>query len=175
MPPEPVFSEVQKLKEEMSVRYLTRQARYSPPHITLHMPFEFREDREEELRATLCRAVSGQGTFALTLDGFGAFPPRVIFIRPLTSSALDTLYALLGKTMRTKLKILTQDAYSRPFHPHLTIAFRDLRGEFFNSAWEEFKKREYLATFSCEHVWILKKQGQYWVQHLQIPFKEDHE
>ena len=37
----------------------------------------------------------------------------------------------------------------RGFHPHITIAFRDLKKQVFHKAWEEFKDKKYNIDFNC--------------------------
>lgn len=153
----------------MSRRFFSKQARYSPPHITLHMPFEWREDKEEELKSVFKRALQKTSPFQIPLSGFGSFPPRVIFVKPENNEALNLLHQVVGEAARLKLNLLSQDAYSRPFHPHITIAFRDLKREYFNLAWSEFKSKTYTKSFTCSGINILKKQGQYWIDHIQLP------
>ncbi|MCC7302009.1 MAG: 2'-5' RNA ligase family protein [Bacteroidia bacterium] len=170
IPPEPVLSRVQALKEEMSLRFHSRQARYSPSHITLHMPFEWRVDREQELRDMLDGVAKNLHPFKIELQGFGAFAPRVIFVKPLPSEELRRVYAAVGEAARRRLGIVSQDAYAKPFHPHMTIAFRDLRKDQFNHAWEEFRLRPFSESFNCNGVSLLRKAGKYWVEHYRSEF-----
>lgn len=154
----------------MSDTYQSRQARYSPPHITLHMPFEFRPDKESELESSLQRGLSKFHPFDIPLHGFGSFPPRVIFVKPGKVPELMDLHARVGHIMRTSLNVLSQDPYARTFHPHMTIAFRDLRKELFLQAWDDMSGRNFNTAFKCHSIWILKKAGSYWLQHTEIPF-----
>ncbi len=50
----------------------------------------------------------------------------------------------------------------RPFHPHLTIATRDLRKKAFYEAWEHFKKKEYAAEWITEGISLLRHNKKNW-------------
>lgn len=71
-----VLRKVRKLKEEVAERYESKAALKSPPHITLHMPFKFREDREDRIEEVLRKVAISFGSFTVFLPGFGAFPPE---------------------------------------------------------------------------------------------------
>ena len=43
IPPSPVYEEAQALKEYFREKYNSKAALNSPPHITLHMPFFWKE------------------------------------------------------------------------------------------------------------------------------------
>jgi 2'-5' RNA ligase len=47
IPPEPFFSEVLGLKNEVKDRFNSKAALNSPPHVTLHMPFRFKERNDQ--------------------------------------------------------------------------------------------------------------------------------
>ena len=49
IPPSPVFEEALALKEYFKERYHSKAALNSPPHITLHMPFMWNEEKENKL------------------------------------------------------------------------------------------------------------------------------
>ena len=46
VPPEPIFTEVEELKNYFSQHFESSAALKSPPHITLHMPFRLKDDKE---------------------------------------------------------------------------------------------------------------------------------
>jgi 2'-5' RNA ligase len=53
VPPEPIKTELQQLKQNFYNLYNTKGALRSPAHITLHMPFEFKEKEEEKINSFL--------------------------------------------------------------------------------------------------------------------------
>jgi 2'-5' RNA ligase len=51
----------------------------------------------------------------------------------------------------------------RGFHPHITIAFRDLKKPTFYKAWEEYKSKTFSADFICNSFSLLKHQKDEWM------------
>lgn len=162
IPPSPVFEEAQKLKEYFRDAYNSKAALNSPPHITLHMPFMWNEQKEDRLIAKL-KVFSGQfDPIKVCLDNFGSFPPRVIFIGVTDSDALDDFQKNLHRFFKRELNIFNANYQDRPFHPHLTLAFRDLRKTQYASAWKEFSAKEYKAEFMADKIALLKHNGKHW-------------
>ncbi|MBK5277935.1 MAG: 2'-5' RNA ligase family protein, partial [Bacteroidia bacterium] len=60
------------------------------------------------------------------------------------------------------LNIFNAQYKDMPFHPHLTLAFRDLKKPMFEKAWEEFKSKEYSESFAAKHFTLLKHNGKVW-------------
>ena len=72
---------------------------------------------------------SGKNTIASQcfLHGFGSFPPRVIFVHVDASPELMALQKSVRRHCRTHLGLLHSDYQDLPFHPHITVGFRDLK------------------------------------------------
>ena len=90
------------------------------------------------------------------------FPPRVIFINVAESDFLDQLQGKLYRFFKRELDIFNANYQDRPFHPHLTLAFRDLKKSQFHVAWQEFSKKEYKAEFMADKISLLKHNGKSW-------------
>lgn len=170
LPPEQIREEVTQIKQEFAARYDSCHALKSPPHITLHMPFKWREQRLPRLREVLQGVASQQVPFELCLQDFDCFAPRVIFVDVLPQSALVTLQQQLTRAMRHGLHLLNADYKDRPFHPHMTVAFRDLKKPAFALAWQEFESRSYTACFEVNALVLLRHDGQRWQEHEAYPF-----
>ncbi|MEQ9216586.1 MAG: 2'-5' RNA ligase family protein [Cyclobacteriaceae bacterium] len=160
VPPEPFFSEVQKIKHELSSNYRTKASLKSPPHITLHMPFSYPESAEDRIFSALHRVHFGK--FPIVQNGFGAFAPRVIYIRVESSSQLSTLHESVMKSIRSELKIAKDSYRNEGFKPHMTVAFRDLRPAMFKQAWEAMKDAHVSCTWEACSFFLLKHNGKEW-------------
>jgi 2'-5' RNA ligase len=68
--------------------------------------------------------------------------------------------------MAEKLSIHNANYREKPFHPHITIAFRDLKKAIFNEAWDYYSNRLFQEEFTAESVTLLKHNGQFWTQHI---------
>jgi 2'-5' RNA ligase len=77
------------------------------------------------------------------------------------STALNQLQKDVAIAVREHLK-LVNDRGERPFRPHMTIAFRDLKKPKFYEAREEFRKRKFVRTFPVEDIVLLKHNGRSW-------------
>jgi 2'-5' RNA ligase len=162
LPPEPVASEVLKLKEYFRDKYNTKGALNSPAHITMHMPFEWRADRESKLVDAFREFTSKEGPLNIELRNFGSFPPRVIFVDVTKNPLLYESQKRLLAFCKTQLNLFNALYRDEPFHPHVTVAFRDLKKDRFTEAWEEFKDKSYHAAFECRQLSLLKHDGKYW-------------
>ena len=170
IPGEPVLTETRSLKYYFAEKYNTKAALRSPPHITLYMPFKWREDKEQQLQQSLASFARGRDPFVVELKGYGAFPPRVIFIDVERSEALQTLKTDLDQWMARDLKVLNEGKKERPFNPHLTVAFRDLKKPIFKTAWEEFQRKPFDAAFDANNLTLLRHNGQSWDVFRTFPF-----
>ncbi|MEX2335942.1 MAG: RNA 2',3'-cyclic phosphodiesterase [Fulvivirga sp.] len=168
IPPEPVHGDVLHWKHEFAEHYDSKAALRSPPHITLHMPFKWREDQEERIDQALKELVFTQQPFDVKLDGFGAFKPKTIFVQVMNNDSLNDLHEGIKRQMKQSLNIFNADYKDRPFHPHMTVAFRDLKKHRFTEAWEAFESRTYGAIFPVHAVTLLKHNGKFWEVHRSL-------
>lgn len=162
IPPEPVYGAVVNWKNEFAEKFNSKAALRSPPHITLHMPFKWREDKEERIDLALEELSQKHTSFKLTLDGFGAFKPRSIFVHVVNNEKLNSLQQGLKQQMKTSLNIFNAAYKDRPFRPHMTLAFRDLKKQIFPEAWQQFEPKNYEAAFPVHEVVLLKHNGKSW-------------
>lgn len=162
IPPPPVYQELQALKEYFRDAYSSKAALRSPPHITLHMPFLWDEAKEHRLTSRLADFGRRQDPVKVCLDNFSCFAPRVIFVAVTESDALSRLQKELHSFCKRELDIFNANYRDKPFHPHLTLAFRDLKKDRFVPAWKEFENREFKAEFMADKIALLKHNGKNW-------------
>jgi 2'-5' RNA ligase len=156
IPPTPVFEDALKLKQYFKESFNSKAALNSPPHITLHMPFRWRADKEDQLIEKLGKFVRNHDPLKICIDNFSSFPPRVIFLNVVTSEPLVSFQKSLQRFCRKELNLFNANYKEDPFHPHVTLAFRDLKKTAYATAWEEFSKKEYKAEFVADKVALLK-------------------
>jgi len=133
----------------------------SPGHITLVPPFKMDEELEEQLREQTKQFAAGRESFALHLRNFSCFKPRTIFVDLVRNENLERLKSDLDNWLlsQNKFPIKKED---RPFHPHLTIANRDLAKKDFYPAWEFFKNKEWSADWPVNSISILRHNKKNW-------------
>ena len=80
VPPENIQNQVTGIKEHFAQQYNSSHALKSVPHITLQPPFKWPTTDLTLLQDSLENFAQNCSTFSITLSGFAAFVPRVIYI-----------------------------------------------------------------------------------------------
>ena len=169
VPPEPLLSEIQDLKKSIFENYQTKGALRSPGHITLHMPFSWEEEKENKLIACL-QSFAFEKEFTVSLENFSCFEPRVIFINVKQEETLFQFQKKLVKHVKMSLQLFNQSDDMRGFHPHITIAFRDLKKPVFYKIWEEFQHKTFEHNFPCHSFCLLKHTDHKWESYKEFNF-----
>ena len=160
--PPPYLEEALKLKQYFSEHHKSKAALNSPPHITLHMPFEWDIKKEERLKSRLQKFSEGCSPISIQFNNFGCFAPRVIFIDIVKSEKLEILQRSLHRLCKQELNLHNANYKELPFHPHVTVAFRDLKKATFKIAWEEFADKKFAGAFTATELTLLKHNGKKW-------------
>lgn len=171
LPPPAIQAEAAAMQQEFSDRYASRAAQKSPPHITLQPPFTWPLAQLPNLMQALTTFAAHQVAVPINLHGFGAFPPRVIYLQVARSPALLQLQQELAQWLATTFGIRAERSVGRPFTPHLTVAFRDLTRANFQLAWSEFVGRSFEAEFIATDLVLLIHTGQRWVVQQAFPYQ----
>ncbi len=169
-PPENESDQITALKNQCKVAYGSGHALKSPPHITLHMPFKWNDKKRNALEACLNQVAGTTEKFEMQLRDFGFFEPRVVFIDVIENAELRRLQKILAKQMRLDLNLFNADYKDRPFHPHVTIAFRDLKKPGFYEAKSYFSERKLSMDFAVSDLVLLKHDGKQWHIEQRFPF-----
>lgn len=162
IPPPPILEEVMALKNYFKEKYNSKASLNSPPHITLHMPFKWKEEKENMLIERLSSFCQSQEAFEVWLMNFGCFTPRVIFIDVVKNEALQNLQKDLHRFCKKELNLFNATYKEDAYHAHVTLAFRDLKKPEFVKAWEELNERKFNAKFSVSSILLLKHDGERW-------------
>ena len=170
--PQEVKDKILQWQQYMRDRYRCVAALRSPPHITLIPPFWMDEKMEEDLGEEVNSFSSNQSPFEIELQNFDAFRPKVIFVQVKPVPELLQLQTSLESFLLAKKKypIKKED---RPFHPHLTIAYRDLRKKDFAEAFAHFSKMNFNYSFRVNEIALLKHQLTQWAVVKKIGFPAD--
>lgn len=170
VPPQEIQDYASEIKEYFAQTYNSRHAQKSPPHITLQPPFEWQLDNLPVLEQCLSTFALTRTPVPITLQGFGAFAPRVIYINVIKTPELLTLQNDLMIYLEASVGIVQPASKSRPFAPHMTVAFRDLTRQNFKVAWTEFQHRPLEFEFSASKLTLLIHDGRRWHISAEFPF-----
>ncbi|MBD2435485.1 2'-5' RNA ligase family protein [Nostoc sp. FACHB-110] len=162
LPPPEIQDYANNIKQYFAENYASRHAQKSPPHITLQPPFKWANADTPRLEAFLQEFAHQKQSLLITLNGFNAFAPRVIYIDVVRSQELLQLQAHLMVKMEAELGIIDKVGKKRPFAPHMTVAFRDLTRRNFKAAWPEFAHRQVYFEFMADRLTLLIHDGRRW-------------
>ena len=153
-PPE-TDKNVLQFKNWMNEQFGCVVALKSPAHITLIPPFWLDEDKEKKLQETLQNFTSVVNELEIQLDGFSKFGKRVLFIRVLENPDLNKIKNETEYHFANSFgDVIEKD--DRAFHPHITIANRDLKPGDLEKAWEKFEKKVFKESFRSKTISLLK-------------------
>jgi len=169
VPPEPLLASIHDLKQRNFEIYSTKGALRSPGHITLHMPFTWEEEKENKLVDVL-KAFKFHQEIQITLSNFDCFEPRVLFINVSQNELLNQFQKELVSYCKSKLQLFNQADDRRGFHPHITIAFRDLKKPTFYKMWNDYQNVSFEANFTCGTICLLKQLNNRWEVYKEMDF-----
>ena len=149
------------LKNLMKEKFNLKYALKSPAHITLKMPFLWNENKEDVLGQKLEEYFTSYKAFDLVLKGFDRFGRRVIFINVKENTELTDLQLSLSKFCKRELK-LVEELSDRAYHPHMTIAFKDVKPKLFDEYWGFIKTQKFKEDYPVNDVALLKKVEGRW-------------
>jgi 2'-5' RNA ligase len=148
-------------KNFMHRRYQCKVGLKSPAHITLVPPFWMEEEKEEVLLQDIATIGRNLYPFSMQTKNFSAFKPRTIFIDVEKNEELNRAKEIVDDFFRLnsfyKIKIDT-----REFHPHITIATRDLFKKSFYEAWPVFEKENFKEEWQVSGLSVLRHNKKNW-------------
>lgn len=170
VPPVKESEEITSLKNYCKEHFGSAHALKSPPHITLHMPFKWNDKKRVLMEECLTKVATETEPFQVQLRDFDFFEPRVVFVDVIENLKLSELQKRLVKQMRLELNLFNADYKDRPFHPHVTIAFRDLKKPRFYEAQSHFSRQSISMRFEINDLVLLKHDGKGWEVDQRFPF-----
>lgn len=159
--PPQVDEKILRFKHWMRDRFGCVAALKSPAHLTLVPPFWLEETREADLLQTLGRFTCDIGEIEIRLEGYSHFNRQVLFVNVKANPSIEELKNQAeDHFIQSFGDIIKKD--TRPFHPHVTIATRDLKPGDFEKAWDHFAKKEFNESFSAATISLLKLDHERW-------------
>ena len=152
--------EIQLITESISSRYQTTKALNSEPHITVIPPFWYPKLKQDTLKNVISYVSKFTWEFEIELDGYGTFPRNVLFVNVKLDEQLqevyDRTYQCLPEDLSIKVKKYEE------FHPHITVAFKDISDDAFAQAKSEFSDRSFSGIFEFETLALYRHNGKTW-------------
>ncbi|MBO9999789.1 MAG: 2'-5' RNA ligase family protein [Cyanobacteria bacterium SID2] len=169
LPPLEIRQDITQLKEYARDTYGSQAALKSPPHITLQPPFKLLEANIPLLKQRLTEFAGKTAPIEIELSGFAAFPPRVVFVDVVHTPGLMAVQPALTAYLKETLGIEDDRSRHRQFHPHVTIAFRDLQRHQFKKLWADVRDRSLYYPFTVFDLTLLQHDGRRWNVEAEFP------
>jgi 2'-5' RNA ligase len=169
LPPPKITDEIEEIRNQCSLDHQVYTALKPPVHITLIPPFKLEKELETKLVSSLEQSRSFE-PFEQQLQDYGSFPPRVVFINANKNTGILALH----KILKEKLKLFLKDS-PRSFHPHITIAYRDVEPLVYEQIMEAYSKRRFRETFTVDKFTLLRHDGQKWNRYKEFESKPGHD
>jgi 2'-5' RNA ligase len=159
-PPE-INEDILRWKKFFKEKFGCTVALKSPAHITLISPFWMKDELENDLIDSIKEFSRAKKKFEVDLKNFDAFKPRVIYVDVINNEKLNNFHESLNHFILNQNKYPVQKE-DRPFHPHVTLATRDLYKKAFLEAWEIFSIKKYEATWLVNGISLLRHNKKNW-------------
>lgn len=165
IPPKDIVDKVIDIQRNFVDRFNSKRSLKVIPHITLKAPFTVPSDLYENVLKWFSLFVTNVKKFEQKLDGFGSFPNKispVVFIKPVMN---DSLVELQKQFLQHFLQYLPKELVAGieyNYHPHMTVAYRDLTPANFRLAWNEYKSKAFKASFTVENFYLLQHDRKQW-------------
>lgn len=159
--PEELNKVVLSYKQYMLDKYNCKVGLKSPAHITIIPPYWMNREKENDLLSQLDECCQQENSFPITTKNFSAFKPRTIFIDVEVDENLKRFKKLVDNFFLGH-KEYGAKVETRPFHPHITIATRDLYKKSFTEAWAYFETKEFTKTFLASGLSVLRHNTKNW-------------
>lgn len=168
--PEPqLLEKVNQLKLAIKEDFGSKYSLKSPPHITLKMPFTYNSAKEDQLIDKLQEFLKVINPFELTVMGTETFGRRVVYLKIHAGKELYDLQEKL-KTFCKKELNLVDELSDRNFHPHMTVAFKDIKKDKFDSIFDFVKEKSVQGNIQVRSICLLKRENGQWFSHREISF-----
>lgn len=159
--PDDLNDRVAHWKNFMHLKYQCKVGLKSPAHITLIPPFWMEEAKEHLLLDSVASVAATLSPFTIRTANFSAFKPRTIFIDVANSEALNNTKVAVDNFFK-QISSLPVKIDVRPFHPHITIATRDLFKKSFLEVWPKFEKEKFEAEWEADGISVVRHNKKNW-------------
>jgi 2'-5' RNA ligase len=161
LPPQEIRDELRKWQHWTAKEFQVRAALGSPPHITIYPPVRWPLAALSAWKNSLNRFSRNHTQFSVTIHGFNHFGKEVVFADVEQSPPLMNFQKSFLKYWMESLGAKCPK-HADSYHPHITLAFRNLTPASFKGIWDKFGPLPYTRQFKAEEMVLLKHQPTGW-------------
>ncbi|WP_207423668.1 2'-5' RNA ligase family protein [Desertivirga brevis] len=160
--PSPLSEEIDDIRKEISSKYNVYAALKPPVHITLYRPLSIPLTTEKNLIQLLKPVAFMHNSFEQKLQNFDSFNNKTLFVHCVKQPILNNLQKDISAVFHKNKLDPDENKSNSSFHPHITIAFRDVTPEIFIPLWAEYKNRKLKRSFTIDRFTLLRHDGKKW-------------
>jgi 2'-5' RNA ligase len=149
-------------KKDLQQRYGCKVALKSPAHITLIPPYTMHPEAEPEVLHFLQSFAVSRPALPFSVNGFDHFGHRTIFLAVEKNPDLQHLYTQLKHDFCNQFPGFHLQLH-KDFHPHITIANRDIPHAAFTEIVQQFQQLGYHAAGLFNAITLLRLEKGKWV------------
>ena len=153
-PPSRIARIITKIFNSIADNYGPKRALASPPHITLQRPFSRTDEDMVAIHQGLLDWSTGTQRIKIQLKDFDCFKPRTIFIK-VNSKPFKFAREELRQYLMNTLDFTEKETAGEAYHPHLTIANRDLE-PVFDEVWKAYGSSSFEAEFIVDSMILMR-------------------
>lgn len=171
LPPPTLSDKIDEERNRFASKYQSYHALKTIPHITLQSPFKRPAAFEVEMHLQLEDFFKTISPFTIELNGYGNFQKqnKVIFITVEKSKEILTLHKNFVFTLRNQLQFSDRET-SYMYHPHITMAQKDLSAENFYTALIDYEAKPFKENFTVSKAMMFKHNFRTWELLSVFPF-----
>ena len=158
--PPAIDEQIRTYKQWLLTHFGCKAALKSTAHITLVAPFWLEASKEPLLLHHLELLQTALLPVEIELHNFSHFGKKVLFVHVKENQTLARLQGAAEDHFAQHFPEIKRD--QRPFHPHVTLATRDLTPGAFQQEWQRFSNEKYQAVFTADRVSLLKLSPGKW-------------
>lgn len=165
IPPKSIGEEVTAFKNDFAENYNSSKALRVLPHITLKAPFKLDATKHNEILKWFESLSVFTAPFDIQLKDFGTFDNKnnpVIFVNPVINKELEDLQKEIIQGFEKQYPGIPVSYIEKKFHPHMTVAYRDLEREEYEKAWQVYKEKQYSTIFAANSFFLLQHDTRQW-------------
>lgn len=162
MPPPELSARIRTIQEDFAAAYHCRAGLKNRVHITLLPPFRVGAEEAALLSGSLAEWAAQQAAFPVALRQFRSFRRNgVIFIDVVVDDALESFQHRLEMHVRNLLPEVSLSSH-QPYHPHVTIGYRDIPPHRFREAEAAYLALPFEASFPADRFYLWRHNGAKW-------------
>jgi 2'-5' RNA ligase len=166
--PEPLASRIRMIQEYIATHFESKAALRSPPHITLVAPF-YADDAGVQRIAEVLPQVKEEHALNVRLKGFDHFGRRVVFVHVDPDPKLSGLASRLVRSLIDEGLDVKEE--TREYHPHVTVAFKDLTPRMYTHVWDYVQSIELEAELEIGQITLLRLHEGRWTIYEQADLR----